>query len=121
MKKIEPRHSDEFVRHQVKYALRQDDKGNLTFKYDPALRITELRSPDWLWEYIGQVVCPTLLIHGMESDILAAEVAKTMASSLVFGSTVDVEEAGHSVPGDNPRAFEAAVREFLRGIELRAN
>jgi len=121
MKKTEPRQSDDFIRHQVKYALRRDDKGNFTLKYDPALRSIELRSPDWLWEYVGQVVCPALLIHGLESDMLAAEVAKTMANSLAFGSTVDVDKAGHSVPGDNPQVFEAAVREFLRGIELRTN
>jgi pimeloyl-ACP methyl ester carboxylesterase len=121
MKKIEPRHSDEFVRHQVRYALRRDDNGNLTFKYDPALRSTELRSPDWLWEYVGQVVCPTLLVHGTESDMLAAEVAKKMGESLAFGSIVDVEHAGHSVLGDNPQSFEAAVSEFLKMIELHSS
>jgi len=116
MKKMEPRHSGDFIRHQVKYALKQDDKGSLTFKYDPALRSTELRSPDWLWDYVDQVVCPTLLIHGLESDILAAEVAKMMVGKLTFGLVVDIERASHSVPGDNPEVFEAAVCEFLRGI-----
>lgn len=121
MKKLETRHSDEFVRYQVKYALKQDDKGKLTFKYDKALRSTELRSPAWLWEYVSQVVCPTLLVHGTESDMLATEVAKTMGGNLAFGSVVDVEQAGHSVPGDNPQAFEAAVNEFLRGTDLHSD
>ena len=116
MKKVEPRQSNDFIQHQVKYALKQDNKGNLTFKYDPALRSTELRSPDWLWDYIGHVVCPTLLIHGLESDMLAAEVATLMVSKLAFGSLVDIGKAGHSVPGDNPEAFEATVCKFLRGI-----
>jgi pimeloyl-ACP methyl ester carboxylesterase len=121
MKKIEPRQSDDFVRHQVKYALRRDEEGRLTFKYDKKLQSTQLRSPDWLWEYLNQVICPTLLVHGMESDMLATEVAHMMDGSLTFGSVVDVERAGHSVPGDNPHAFEAAVHEFLRGIDLRTN
>jgi esterase len=119
MKKVEPRQSDDFIQHQVKYALKQDDKGNLTFKYDPALCSTELHSPDWLWDYIDHVVCPTLLIHGLESDMLASEVAQMMISRLAFGSMVDIGRAGHSVPGDNPEAFEATVCKFLRGDLLQ--
>ena len=116
MGRIEPRQSDKFIRHQVRYALRQDESGDLRFKHDRALLSTEIRSPQWLWEYITQVVCPSLVVHGMESDMLAREVAERMGHSLAFGSVVDIEHAGHSVPGDNPNAFEAAVRRFL-GID----
>lgn len=113
MRQIEPRHSEAFIRHQVRYALRQDERGRLRFKYDRTLLSTKLRSPQWLWEYISQVVCPSLLVHGMESDMLAAEVAEKVGHSLAFGSVVNIEHAGHSVPGDSPNAFEAAVRRFL--------
>lgn len=118
MKQLEPRHSEVFIQHQVRYALKHDDKGRLTFKYDRTLRSIELRSPEWLWEYLKEVICPTLLLHGMESDILSREVAQGVAHTLVFGSVVDIERAGHSIPGDNPQAFEVAVRRFLgSGIE----
>lgn len=119
MKKLEPRQSDDFIRHQMRYALRKEEKGRFTFKYDKKLRGTELRSPTWLWEHVSQIICPALLIHGAESDMLAAEVAQTLANSLAFGSLIDIEGAGHSAPGDNSEAFEVAVRDFLRGIELR--
>lgn len=118
MQRIEPRQPDEFIRYQAKHALWRDDKGNFTFRYDKALRSTELRSPEWLWEYVGQVVCPCLLVHGAESDMLTAEAADTMAGAMEAGSVVDIERSGHSVAGDNPRAFEAAVRDFLRTIQL---
>jgi pimeloyl-ACP methyl ester carboxylesterase len=121
MKKLEPQQPDDFVRHQMRYALRREEKGRLTFKYDKKLRGTELRSPTWLWERVNQIICPALLIHGAESDMLAAEVAQTMAGSLAFGSVIDAEGAGHSVPGDNPEAFEAVVRDFLGSIELHRN
>ena len=121
MRKLEPRQSEDFIRYQMKYALKRDEKGRLTFKYDKKLRGTELRSPTWLWEHVNQIICPALLIHGAESDMLAAEVAQAMGGSLAFGSVIDVEGAGHSVPGDNPEAFEAAVRDFLRSIELHRN
>jgi len=116
MHKIEPRQSDAFIEHQAKYSLRRDDGGRFTFKYDKALRNTELRSPQWLWEYLNQIVCPTLLLHGEETDMLAAEVAQAMAHSMAFGSLVDIEHAGHSIPGDNPQAFEASVCTFLKGF-----
>jgi len=121
MRKLEPRQPDDFIRHQMKYALRREERGRLTFKYDKKLRSTELRSPTWLWEHVNQIICPALLVHGAESDMLLPEVAQAMAGSLAFSSVIDVEGAGHSVPGDNPEAFEAAVRDFLRSIELRLN
>jgi len=118
MKKLGPRHSEVFIRLQARYAFKRDDKGKLTFKYDRALHSTELQSPQWLWEYLKQVICPTLLLHGMESDILSRETAQRITHTLVFGSAVDIERAGHSIPGDNPDAFEVAVRRFLgSGIE----
>jgi pimeloyl-ACP methyl ester carboxylesterase len=121
MRKLEPRQSDDFIRHQMKYALRQEEKGRLSFKYDKRLRDTELRSPTWLWEQVNQVICPALLIHGAESDMLAAEVAQTLAGSLAFGSVIDIEGAGHSVPGDNLEVFEIAVCDFLRGVQPHRN
>lgn len=117
MRQIQPRQSEAFIRHQAKHALRRDERGRLTFKYDRALRNTELRSPQWLWEYINQIVCHVLLVHGMESDMLATEVAQVVGRSLAFGSVVDIEHAGHSIPGDNPEAFEDAVRSFLSSTE----
>jgi pimeloyl-ACP methyl ester carboxylesterase len=113
MKQLEPRHSEAFVQHQARYALKRDDRGKLIFKYDRALRSTELQSPQWLWEYLKEVICPTLLLHGMESDILSRETAQKEADTLLFGSVVDIEHAGHNIPGDNPDAFEVAVRNFM--------
>jgi pimeloyl-ACP methyl ester carboxylesterase len=116
LKQTEPRHSDVFIEHQVRHALSHDEKGKLIFKYDRALRHIELRSPEWLWEYLNEVICPTLVTHGLESDVLLAGVAQRVADTLPFGSLVDIEHAGHSVPGDNPETFEIAVRNFLSSI-----
>jgi len=113
MKQLEPRQSEVFIQDQARYALKHDDKDRLTFKYDRTLRSTELQSPQWLWGYLKEVICPTLLLNGMESDMLSRETAQKEADTLVFGSVVDIERAGHSIPGDNPQAFEVAVHNFL--------
>ena len=34
MKQIGPRHSDAFIQYQVRYALKYNEVGRLTFKYD---------------------------------------------------------------------------------------
>ena len=113
MKQVEPRYSDAFVQHELKYGLRRDEQGRFVPKYDKALQNTELRSPELLWGYLEQTVCATLVLHGSESDILLPDVARRMGDVLPFGSVVEIDRAGHSIPGDNPQAFEAAVRGFL--------
>lgn len=114
IKKIEPRQSDDFNQHQAKHAVKLNDQGLLTFKYDPALLSTELRSPDWLWDYMDQIICPALLLHGSESDMLDNDVAKKMVGKMLSGRLVDIKRAGHCIPGDNPEDFEAIVLNFLR-------
>jgi pimeloyl-ACP methyl ester carboxylesterase len=114
MKRSKPHQSDEFIRHQAKYAMRKDMTGNFSFKYDKLLHSFEIRSPTWLWEYLGQVICPTLLVHGAESDILLLETAQKMADRLIDGTIVDIDHAGHGVPGDCPDMFETTVRKFLQ-------
>ena len=113
MRQMQPRYSDTFIQHQVRYAFRRNKEGKLIFKYDKALYNIEQHSPEWLWEYLEQVICPTLVVHGMESDVLLAEVAQRVSDTLAFGSVVHIDNAGHSIPGDNPEAFELAVRKFL--------
>lgn len=113
LKQAEPGYSDAFIQHQLRYALRRNEQGKLTFKYDRALHSTELHSPQWLWGYLEQIICPTLVLHGLESDILPGEVAHRMGETLAFGSVVDIDHAGHGIPGDNPEAFAAAACRFL--------
>jgi hypothetical protein len=47
------------------------------------------------------------------SNILSGDTAQKEADTPIFDSLVGIEHAGHSVPGDNPDAFEVVVRNFL--------
>lgn len=105
--------SDDFLQYQLTHGLMQDASGKFVFKFDKALRQTEMRSPIWLLDYLGGIVCPTVILHGIESDILIPETAQRMEMLLPFGSVIDIESAGHGIVGDNPDAFENAVRNFL--------
>ena len=60
-----------------------------------------------------QIRCPTLLVRGSESPILAAETAARFARELAGSEVAEVPGAGHSVMGDNPVGFIGVVRPFL--------
>lgn len=111
--RVQPYHSERYIRHLLEYDVKRDREGRIAFKYDHKICEMEMHSPEWLWDYIGMIVCPTLVVHGAESDLFDGDVARRMAATLAFGSVVDIERAAHTVQGDNPEAFESAVRRFL--------
>ena len=113
LKKVQPFHSDEFLKHQAHHALKRDTSGRLKFKYDKALCSIGLQSQDWLWDYMEKITCPTLVIRAADSDMLLEETARKMVSKLPHGSLADVPHATHNIIGDNPEGFEKAVRKFL--------
>ena len=112
-RRIHPYHADNYIKNDLSYGLKHVGEGKLVYKYDRKVRETEWQSPEWLWDYIKMIVCPALVIHGTESDLLAGEVARQMAATLAFGSVVDIERAAHTVQGDSPEEFESAIKRFL--------
>jgi len=114
MKQVQPYYSEDFIRNLMKYSLKRDESGRFIFKYDPLLYNIGLGSLEWMWEDLVKMACPTLVMHGMESELLMSEVALRMVEVLPSGTLVDIERAGHNLPGDNPEAFTAAVCRFLR-------
>ncbi|MGB8433506.1 MAG: alpha/beta hydrolase [Burkholderiales bacterium] len=69
-----------------------------------------------MWQTLGRVRCPTLVVRGTRSDMFAAEtVAKVRATNTRI-RVVEVD-AGHNVAIDNPQAFLTAVRPFLHLVE----
>jgi pimeloyl-ACP methyl ester carboxylesterase len=57
-----------------------------------------------------------LVIRGAESDALCDEQAARFASSLPAGRWAKVENAGHTVQGDNPRGLARVLVDFLAEI-----
>lgn len=112
-----PRRSRENIESRLRHNLKQLPDGTWTWKYDP-----QLRSPQRpigsglttnLWDDVAKIRCPTLILKGGESDILSAESATKLQGAIPGSELVVIPGAGHSVMGDNPEAFTAAVAEFL--------
>ena len=105
-----PRRPLEQLRERLHWNLRQLPDGQWTWKYD-RLRGTGERVD--LWPYVHRIRTPMLLVRGAESDILSASAAKKFANAVPGSRLLTIEGAGHTVNGDRPEAFNAAVREWL--------
>ena len=112
-----PLYTEAMLRHRAQHAVRPLPGGGFTWKYDRALRDMirqgRMRVPSDLWAQWRAITCPTLLVRGDLSDILTDETAKRMVDELPAARLVVVPGAGHTVPGDQPVAFQALLREFL--------
>ena len=112
-----PLYTEAMLRHRARHAVRPLPGGGFTWKYDRALREAirqgRMRVPADLWAQWRAITCPTLLVRGALSDILSDETAKRMVDELPAARLVVVPGAGHTVPGDQPAAFQSLLREFL--------
>jgi esterase len=122
--RFNPRRSMENIRERMRHRLKQMDSGKYTWKFDarfrksePGLRIGSTLSNDETWQLFRKVATPTLLVRGAESDVLTQEVAERAVREMQRTRLTVVPAAGHSVPGDNPDAFTASVREFLADLK----
>jgi pimeloyl-ACP methyl ester carboxylesterase len=109
-----PRRSAANIRERRRPALREMPDGRWTYKFDARLASAGLAADlERLWDDVRRIRCPTLLVRGAQSPILPRETAARFVHELPGAMVVEVPRAGHSVMGDNPTGFVAAVRPFL--------
>jgi pimeloyl-ACP methyl ester carboxylesterase len=106
------------LRRSLLNNLRQLPSGKWTWKYDPD-RFG--RGPNGAppptaadrWRDVQRVECPTLVVRGGTSDMFLDEDAQKLAATLRHGQWIRIENASHTVQGDQPLALANAVRDFL--------
>jgi pimeloyl-ACP methyl ester carboxylesterase len=116
VRRANPLYVEAELQHRVAHGLRRLADGGFAWKYAKGLRdmMREGRHDVVdLWEPLGRITCPALIVRGTESDILSPEIAKRMLGALPDGHYAEVPGAGHTVPGDQPHAFAQVVRAFL--------
>ena len=120
--KYNPRRPPEQIRGSIMHNLKQLPNGKWTWKYDKRLRRPGRRmgsDPETekrLWGYLEALQCPTLLVRGGASDIIAMDTADKMHAVIPNSQLATIEGAGHLVMGDSPAGFQRAVTEFLAGL-----
>lgn len=115
-----PWRSKERIRARLKVSLTETEGGAFAKQYDARFRDADFggvrAAKNELWQVAKTLRCPSLLLHGVKSPVLTAEDAQAFADAVDVVRLVHVEEAGHSVAGDQPEAFVAAVRDFLHDV-----
>lgn len=115
-----PYRSKERIRARLEVSLTETESGAFAKQYDARFRDAAFggirAEPDELWAVARGLRCPTLLLHGASSPVLTAEGAQAFADAVDLVRLVHIAEAGHSVAGDQPEAFVAAVRDFLHDV-----
>ena len=111
--------SEPVMRRRLAGQSQQLPNGKIGWKFDPAIReqrINGTAAPAAdLWPTLERITCPTLLVRGMETDLLTEETARQMVDTLAEGTLAEIERAGHMVFEDNPADFIAAVKGWLAG------
>ena len=117
-----PRRDPQQVRGSIMHNIKELPSGKWTWKYDRALRSPGRRmgsDPETekrLWGYLETLQCPTLLVRGGGSDIVAMDTADSMHQAIPNSRLATIDGAGHLVMGDSPSGFQSAVTDFLASL-----
>ena len=98
--------------------LRQRADGRYYWHWDPRILSSPQRlEPPHFFEALEQaatrVRIPSLLVRGLQSDIVSAQGVAALRDKLSGLEVFDVENAGHMVAGDKNDAFNKGVLDFL--------
>jgi pimeloyl-ACP methyl ester carboxylesterase len=97
-------------------SLRRLPSGKITTHYDPAIvRQMFVHPRDYeQWEHWDRISMPTLVLRGVDSDLLLPDVARAMAERGPKARIVEIEGCGHA-PALNVASQIGLVRSFLEG------
>jgi len=115
MREANPHLSVDLARHLSIYGMRRNENGTFSWKYDNYTRATSpylfnLKDAMEIW---SRIRCPVLLIRGDAS--WAGDWERDGRLNAFHTSELrTIPNAGHWVHHDQPEAFLAAVREFLK-------
>lgn len=108
---------DRVLRRRLQYASKELPNGKFGWRYDREIREQRRRGdvpPNAdIWPELPKITCPTLLVRGLETDLLTPETAQRMLETIPTSQMVEIPQAGHMVFEDNPDGFYEAVKPFL--------
>jgi pimeloyl-ACP methyl ester carboxylesterase len=122
--RLNPRRRAEELRNSLLHNLRELRSGELTWKYDwrafeaMTLEVINDRTAS-AWRAVAAVRCPVLIVRGGESAVFGADAADQLRRRLRDARVAVVEDAGHSVQGDNPAGLLRELEPFLRSCFAR--
>lgn len=115
--------TDAMIQARAPYNFRQLPDGTVTFKHDPLLRDEWLgdkpppraQAHTWLWQELGAVHCPMLIIKGEETPFLTHQLCDEMCDFTKGEARwAEIPNTAHTVMDDNLPGFLEEVEPFLR-------
>jgi pimeloyl-ACP methyl ester carboxylesterase len=113
---LSPHRAASGVRRGVRHNAHRLDDGRWTWRYD-LFGTSESGPPSWvdftpLWEDVGAITVPVLLVRGALSPYVRDEDAAEMQRRLPALEVVVVDGAGHAVQSDRPLVLADLIRSF---------
>jgi pimeloyl-ACP methyl ester carboxylesterase len=106
----QPVTNDYVVEHIARHSLREVE-GGWTWKFDPNVFVRERHATI---DYLRDTRCRLALMHGQLSDLVTAEVQSYMEELTGRNAPmVEIPQAYHHIPLDQPLALIAAIRAVL--------
>ena len=103
-------------REQALFVVQQEPDGRWVWKMDPAIGRQRAAggspSRPALWPVLQRLQCPTLVVWGMESDVLSEAQGRRMVDVLPHGELAAIPGVGHAPTLTEPEAI-AALERFL--------
>ena len=102
----------EILEHAHRLTFKRTADGGWTNKLD---RRTMVREPLDIWDELGKITCPALVIKLLRSPVFDREAARKMAAAMPRGKYAEIDSY-HHVTFDHPEALVAVLESFLKEI-----
>jgi pimeloyl-ACP methyl ester carboxylesterase len=109
LRRTSPGYSEEVYANRMRWLFRED-AGDFVWRSsrEALASIMSGARRDDLWDALRTIRCPVLVVRGNRSNVLSAEVAQRMVSTLRDGRLIELD-AGHNVALDRPKELAEAV------------
>ncbi len=120
-----PYASNEQLERRARASTTITEDGAYAWAFDPVFRDATQRPPEPdpgqrrlqnLWDSVEHVQCPVMIVSGTETDMLTPEAIQRLHRRIMGSRRSLIEDAGHSVPTDQPSALAQHIREFLQSL-----
>jgi pimeloyl-ACP methyl ester carboxylesterase len=107
------------LRRGVLHNAKEEPDGSWTWRYDPVRAWKDIERPAVsfvnLWDDVGSIKVPTLLIRGGTSGVVSDDDVAELQRRKPDADVITVEGAGHSIQGDKPVELARILEGFLAG------
>lgn len=102
------------LEHVARHSYKRRDDGAWLHKVD---RRTMIREPVRVWDSLGQIKCPSLVVKILKSPLLDIEVARQMVAAMPDARLAVLDDSYHHAMLDNPAGLIAVLRDFLADLQ----